>query len=315
VLERLRALVGCEWASYCELDRSRRRTLALVESPAPDADPGDAVFWRIVQEHPLCRAQASGRLDAMKLSDFHGTRELRRLDVYADWFRPLGVEYEMEVAIPAAQGQTRTFLFDDGHRDFGERERDLLNLLQPHLAQLHRAARVRRMAAGANALLEDDGDDSRQAALVVDPRGAIDAAGPRARRLLAEYLPGAGDTRLPARMARWLEQERAAARDGRPPVALTIDGPSGTLVAEFDRRGAASLIVLYERPDSGEAALSAREREVLALVRDGLRNAEIAETLWITPSTVGKHLENIFEKLGVHTRTAAVARVHGPARL
>jgi DNA-binding CsgD family transcriptional regulator len=64
-------------------------------------------------------------------------------------------------------------------------------------------------------------------------------------------------------------------------------------------------------PDSGAAALSTREREVLALVRDGLRNAEIAEVLWVSPATVRKHLENIYEKLDVHTRTAAVARVHG----
>ena len=63
--------------------------------------------------------------------------------------------------------------------------------------------------------------------------------------------------------------------------------------------------------DSDPSSLSAREREVLALVRDGLRNAEIAEALWVSPATVRKHLENIYEKLGVHTRTAAVARAHG----
>jgi DNA-binding CsgD family transcriptional regulator len=55
-------------------------------------------------------------------------------------------------------------------------------------------------------------------------------------------------------------------------------------------------------------ALTAREREVLLLVGEGLTNAAIAERLWITPGTVRRHLENVYSKLGVHTRTAAVAR-------
>ena len=57
--------------------------------------------------------------------------------------------------------------------------------------------------------------------------------------------------------------------------------------------------------------LTAREREILVLVMGGYRNREIAEILWITPATVRKHLENVFAKLGVHTRTAAVARFLG----
>ena len=47
---------------------------------------------------------------------------------------------------------------------------------------------------------------------------------------------------------------------------------------------------------------------MIALVADGLRNSEIAERLWVSPATVRKHLENIYDKLGVHTRTAAVAQ-------
>jgi len=45
---------------------------------------------------------------------------------------------------------------------------------------------------------------------------------------------------------------------------------------------------------------------VLALER-GLRNAEIAATLGISPQTVRKHLENVYAKLGVRSRSAVVA--------
>jgi hypothetical protein len=36
-----------------------------------------------------------------------------------------------------------------------------------------------------------------------------------------------------------------------------------------------------------------------------------AETIWIAPGTVRKHLENVYEKLGVHSRTAAVPTLNG----
>jgi DNA-binding CsgD family transcriptional regulator len=70
------------------------------------------------------------------------------------------------------------------------------------------------------------------------------------------------------------------------------------------------VIVLDEQPLADDRpALTAREREVLELVSEGNRNNEIAQELWVSPSTVRKHLENIYAKLGVNTRTAAV-RVH-----
>ena len=55
------------------------------------------------------------------------------------------------------------------------------------------------------------------------------------------------------------------------------------------------------------AGLTEREVEVLGWVARGKTNSEIAATLFISPLTVRKHLENIFEKLGVRTRTAAAA--------
>jgi DNA-binding CsgD family transcriptional regulator len=64
-------------------------------------------------------------------------------------------------------------------------------------------------------------------------------------------------------------------------------------------------------PSNGATGLSPREREILELVADGLTNAQVARTLWISPGTVRKHLENAYEKLDVHTRTGAVAALSG----
>lgn len=82
----------------------------------------------------------------------------------------------------------------------------------------------------------------------------------------------------------------------------------------FDR--AAFRRVVEETKQSHEAqselgALTEREREVLDLLAQGLTNKEIAEKLVITTNTVKRHLKAIFEKLNVHTRSAATAKAAG----
>jgi DNA-binding CsgD family transcriptional regulator len=56
--------------------------------------------------------------------------------------------------------------------------------------------------------------------------------------------------------------------------------------------------------------LTTREREVLAWLAAGKTNRDIAEIIGASRRTVEKHLERIYEKLGVETRTAAVMRAY-----
>jgi len=55
--------------------------------------------------------------------------------------------------------------------------------------------------------------------------------------------------------------------------------------------------------------LSSREMEILGLIARGYRNRDIANALYIAPSTTKSHIHHIFEKLGVRTRAEAVARL------
>jgi DNA-binding CsgD family transcriptional regulator len=63
-----------------------------------------------------------------------------------------------------------------------------------------------------------------------------------------------------------------------------------------------------QRPPAAAASiLTSREQQVMRLVAEGLSNGEVANALFLAPGTVRKHLDNIYAKLGVHNRTAAVS--------
>ena len=70
------------------------------------------------------------------------------------------------------------------------------------------------------------------------------------------------------------------------------------------------LVRALPHPDSA-LGLTRRETEVLSWVAAGRTNAQIAEVLSIAPGTVKKHLEHIYEKLGVSSRTDAAVTAIG----
>jgi PAS domain S-box-containing protein len=118
---------------------------------------------------------------------------------------------------------------------------------------------------------------------------------------------------------------RTRAKSGRP-VWLNISilsapgGPSGeacTIHLFRDVTATRELLSLvHERlagpvpggaPGSAGASLSRRELEVLRLMVDGLSTTAAAGRLHVSPATIRNHVQNIFAKLGVHSRLEAVA--------
>jgi DNA-binding CsgD family transcriptional regulator len=160
---------------------------------------------------------ATGDLASVRLTDVGSWRRYRESPVYREYFAPGGIGYMLDIGLSTLAGWQRTLLFCKSReeKDFSERDRDVLELLRPHLR-------------------------------------AREARADLYRRLSADPAAGAG------------------------------------------------------RPDD-DSALTLREREIVYLVGQGKTNAEIAIELWITPGTVKKHLEHVYEKLGVNGRAAAAS--------
>lgn len=97
-------------------------------------------------------------------------------------------------------------------------------------------------------------------------------------------------------------------------AAWFADHGSGELAVRHTRLAAEALAAFSSAGRRATAAqplvepLSEREIEVLQLIADGLANAEIADRLFIAVGTVKRHINNIYGKLGVQSRTQAVAR-------
>lgn len=120
-------------------------------------------------------------------------------------------------------------------------------------------------------------------------------------------------TRLPGRPGtHWvLELARSGRNFSRRDLAV-IDGLRPALMAHEAHRSLVEEVRQLRHASPAAVAtdcdLSTRENEVLDLVALGAANAEIAEVLRISPGTVRKHLEHIYVKLEVGSRTAALAR-------
>lgn len=315
LLDRFRGLTRSDGVGYVELDRIRRRFLYASECARSReiGDPPDAsrIFWQLKHEDPVCEYnERTDDFAARKISDFLTRRQLHRLAYYNEYMRWYGTEDQLCVGLPAPLSHTKVFVFASSTRDFGERERSLLDLLRPHLVHLYEAAKARRLAAAIAA-----GGDSSAEIVVLDRRERIELATARARALLDRYTDDAAGTALPGLVEAWLRQERVRLNgDSLPPpeAPLTVERGTRRLVV---RRlsGDPQTLLLSEEPVPGEGVelLTRREREILALVDEGKTNGEIAAALWISPTTVRTHLENVYAKLRVRSRTAALARVRG----
>jgi DNA-binding NarL/FixJ family response regulator len=144
--------------------------------------------------------------------------------------------------------------------------------------------------------------------LVIDARMRVAWRSPQAATWLREWFPGA-EPSLPHDWLTWLaagvSPEHSSTGATGHTLMLRNLGPVGL---------GEQMLLLQRRAEPSAAAnrlstasLTPREAEVLSWVAKGKTNRDVGDILGMSPRTVNKHLEHVFEKLGVETRAAATA--------
>jgi DNA-binding NarL/FixJ family response regulator len=153
--------------------------------------------------------------------------------------------------------------------------------------QLTSAVEVRVLAQAVRAIVAASQDEPDPGLALLGLAGELGAWDPvvvalRASRQLSDLLARVGEARPRLELLYQRSNDAALARR-----------------AGFRRRS----------PKAPDEILSPREMEVLQLLARGFRNREIAKALVISDSTTKVHVRHILEKMGVRTRTEAVARL------
>jgi DNA-binding CsgD family transcriptional regulator len=151
--------------------------------------------------------------------------------------------------------------------------------------------------------------------IVLGPRDEVELITAPVRELLTELQRSATEETIPtavlavahsARVAKKASTVTVPGRNGWMTVHASLpEGAGGRVAIVIDRAaGAQSTALRLET-----YGVTAREREVAALIAKGCSNAEIAAALVISPYTVQDHIKSLFEKTGVSGRRELVARI------
>jgi DNA-binding CsgD family transcriptional regulator len=145
--------------------------------------------------------------------------------------------------------------------------------------------------------------------LIAGIGGEVQFADPIARRWLTQFFgKPTRSGKLPRKVARWISQ--ASKRQKDCSLVAKTAAAKLCLTREPSYRDGEVVLLLELIRDTQEwsgprRTLTPREQEVFFWLAHGNSNAEIGAILDITASTVGKHLERIYPKLGVRNRTCA----------
>jgi DNA-binding CsgD family transcriptional regulator len=292
------------------------RDIAAVISPPPDQFTArervamEAAFIEHVADHPVIahyRRTRDGRPYA--ISDFLSAAAFHQTGIYRHFYRHLGAEDQLSFVLPDPSLLIGIAL-NRARRGFSARDRQMCNLLRPHLVQAYRSVEAATRMKGMASTFQLAAAERGIGFIRVDDEGQPYETSLSAHSILHRFFDFHSTSSLPDEISQWLARDRGRTSpaelvlyrsDGRRLIVHRAPAPSG------------DLLLLSEQPrrplDTSKLGLTTREAEVLALVREGLATKRIASTIGISPRTVDKHIQHALDKLGVRTRVQAIVLI------
>lgn len=319
ILSVLPKVVPAEVVAYGALNPSRQQIIVAVE-PADIGFPQDEqMIAQDLPKHPLIdRYQLTRDGQAVKISDLLTRQQFHGLALYNDFHRRVGIEDQMMVFLPSPAPSLIGISLSRSQPNFSERDRLLLNLLQPHLTQAYHNAEAVTQMQQALARLGQAAEESGLGVILLNREGQIRLMTGQARRCVANYFGKPRKAlRLPEDLWQWVRQQHSL-------LTQTGEVPPPRVPLAVERKGRQLIVRLLSDPSENQCfllleeqktALSAtsleslglgqREAEVLFWVAQGKTNFEVGTILGLSDRTVQKHLERVYQKLDVSTRSAA----------
>jgi DNA-binding CsgD family transcriptional regulator len=281
-------------------------------------------------QHPLTRNMPRTLDGAYKISDFATQTEFHHLEgLYQQFLRVMDCEDQMAIFLSDIKIQNWNellhfdielfgFALNRSQRNFTERDRLILNLLRPHLFQAYsNAQHYHQLQQNLTQFCQSLDCLSL---IILNTSGHIQFITSQATQHLQRYFAESNESLpLPAHLWAWVKHQISSVAhsselpNARLPLRIEQDGKQLVIRLVVEQNDDRYLLLLEEQtlsllPSLELLGLSPRETEVLYWVIRGEDNQSIAKHLGIHLGTVRKHLESIFHKLGVQSRTEAIAQ-------
>ncbi|MEL7466586.1 MAG: LuxR C-terminal-related transcriptional regulator [Pseudomonadota bacterium] len=288
---RLSDILGfdCAWYGWAEIDQSSVEIHASATSNLPE---DYFEFWSGIAEEDILAATIRVRPDGVATYDRGGEAQTDGMQTLADEF---GLRH-MATAMRLREKRAAS-LFVSAYRGgaaarrWSAEEREFLRCAVDQLSAAARLAAVKSSDAdeAATVILSDDGVAIVGLASMQEKFGHLwsRAQGDRVPRALSQYVISPGEHML-------------------------IDSGLVAICEPIGAPGGLGLSKLSLRPMTRSDLLTPRERQVAALLADGLSHKEAARTLGVAPSTVRNQTQAIYAKLEVDNRASLTKAVRSP---
>ena len=283
-------------------------------SNAPDrlTPQAMAAFGEYLHQHPVIGiALDNPNGVAIRVTDAVSQTAFEKTDLFNEFYRKVKSTHQMGLALLSEGGLTMACAFCRNGKDFTDGEKSIASLAGPHFINaLRNGFAFGRLSTAL--------ETASTGIVTLDQAFKTTFVSQFARQQLEKYFPKEklawGE--LPESLSDWLKSRTASTADQLlPATPLNVGGPGGELSVRVlqNSRSHEQILLLEEKkrasPESfAHLPVTRREAEILFWITQGKSDGAIAELCGLSIRTVHKHVENIYKKLGVETRTAAMIR-------